>query len=176
MQGEDGAWHGITRSTPEVNKPGRLALCGSSSNPAGAIKKRSRSMCAGLMAKTFLPLTGQRWELGHLEGFLPASASFHSPVLFSVVLERLRRYHPDELHAYATVWKRLWRILSSVCVTSFWIQRKWVAFHQAEVTAHGCVEAFWKTGMRQLQAVAKREYRRADTKIQERICYYVNDI
>ena len=38
---------------------------------------------------------------------------------------------------------------------------------EADVTITGSMHEFWESGMRQLRAVAKRECRRIDTKIQE---------
>ena len=109
--------------------------------------------------------TSERWYLGHLQGFVQYSASKQPVALSKVVVDRIEREHPDEEHAYATVWARLWRILSSVCITSLWIQRNQVTFQRGSVTIEGSVKDFWQTGLRQLR-VAKREYRRVDTKIQ----------
>ena len=67
--------------------------------------------------------TSERWYLGHLQGFVQYSASRQPVALSKVVVDRIEREHPDEEHAYATVWARLWRILSSVYITSLWIQR-----------------------------------------------------
>ncbi|GMF66372.1 unnamed protein product [Phytophthora lilii] len=47
-----------------------------------------------------------------------------------------------------------------------WIQRNGATFHKREVTIAGSVQEFWKTGIRQLRALAKRECRRAETRVQ----------
>ena len=132
--------------------------------------------CAQACCQKFIcHWTGERWDLGHLQGFVQYSASRYPPALSKVVVVRIEREHPDEEHAYATAWARLWLILSSVCITSLWIQRNRVTFQRGSVTIGGSVKEFWQTGLRQLRVVAKREYRRADTKIKERVCYYVLD-
>ena len=110
--------------------------------------------------------TGERGELGRLHGFLAHCASRHAPEISRVIMNQLIRDHPDEVDAFAAVWVRLWHMLSSICLTSLWIQRNRVTFQQGEVTVGGSVAEFWDTSMRQLRAVAKREYRRADTQIQ----------
>ena len=110
--------------------------------------------------------TGERWRLGQLQYFLVNSASRHAPELSKVVQEQLARNHPDEVAAYAAVWDRIWLILSSICITSLWIQRNRVTFQEAEVTIAGSVHEFWETSMRQLRAIAKQECRRTDKKIQ----------
>ena len=109
--------------------------------------------------------TGERWTLGQLRHFLANCASRRAPELSKVVQERLTRHHPDEVDAYAAVWKRIWRILSSICITSLWIQRNRVTFQRAQVTIANSVNEFWTTSMRQLRAVAKRDSRRPDTKL-----------
>uniref|UniRef100_M4BML1 RxLR effector candidate protein n=1 Tax=Hyaloperonospora arabidopsidis (strain Emoy2) TaxID=559515 RepID=M4BML1_HYAAE len=53
-----------------------------------------------------------------------------------------------------------------ICVTTLWIQRNRVVFQREDVTLEGSVEEVWKTGMRQLRAVAKREFRRIETEFQ----------
>ena len=110
--------------------------------------------------------TGECWELKQLLDFRFNCASRSAPTLSKVVEDRLRRDHPDEDMEYAKVWRRLWRLLSSICVTTLWIQRNRVVFKREAVTLAESVDEFWQTGMRQLRAVAKREFRRTETRIQ----------
>ena len=92
-------------------------------------------------------------------------SSRHASGLSAVVKNRLLKDRPDEDQEYARLWVRIWRILSSVCNTRIWIQRNRVTFHHETVTLDGSVNEFWASGMRQLRAVAKREYRMTDTQI-----------
>ena len=101
-----------------------------------------------------------------MHGFNIFCATRRAPGLFAVVKNRLLKEHSDENQEYSKLWVRMWRILSSVCFTSLWIQRNRVTFHHETVTLDGSVNEFWASGMRQLRAVAKREYRRTDTQIQ----------
>ena len=78
---------------------------------------------AGMLAKPICQWGGERWDLGHLHGFVLYCAGRQSPSLSKGVVDRSTRENPDEEHAYATVWARLWQILSNVCITSLWIQR-----------------------------------------------------
>ena len=82
-----------------------------------------------------------------------------------MVREQLNRAYPDEEAAYADVWRRIWVILSSICIARLWLQRNRVTFQQATMTIEGSVQEFWETGMRQLRAIGKRESRRADSSI-----------
>ena len=74
-----------------------------------------------------------------------------------MVEAQLARYHPDEVTAYTAVWTRIWHIVSSVCITSMWMQRNRVTYQQENVTIVDSVHEFWESDMRQLRAVAKRE-------------------
>jgi hypothetical protein len=65
--------------------------------------------------------TGQQWGKYSLAQFHGACASRGA----STTRQKwLQLEHPDEVKEYATTWKRLRRILCSVCITSLWIQRK----------------------------------------------------
>ena len=66
--------------------------------------------------------TGERWAFYRLSSFLANCAS-RLPPLSAVVRGHLSRDHPDDVVEYADVWRRMWRILCSVCVTYLWIQR-----------------------------------------------------
>jgi hypothetical protein len=79
---------------------------------------------------------------------------------------RIKEYTPDNVKEMETEWKRMWRILASVCITSLWIQRNRVVFHQEEITADRSAQEFWATGLRQLRALSKRERRSSDRQIQ----------
>jgi len=109
--------------------------------------------------------TRERWRLGHLQGFLADCASRQAPGLSKVVRDQLNRAYPDEEAAYADVWRRIWVILSSICIARLWLQRNRVVFQHAIMTIEGSVQEFWETGMRQLRAIGKRESRRADSSI-----------
>ncbi|KAE9322737.1 hypothetical protein PF008_g17526 [Phytophthora fragariae] len=57
----------------------------------------------------------------------------------------------------------MWRILSSVCITMLCMQRNRAIFQQEVTTVEQNVQECWTTGLRQLQAVGKRELRIPDT-------------
>ena len=114
--------------------------------------------------------TRERWRLGHLQGFLAYCASRQAPGLSKVVREQRYRAYPDEDAAYADVWRRIWVILCSICISRLWLQRNRVTFQQATMTIEGSVQEFWETGMRQLRAIGKRESRRADSSINGHVC------
>ena len=111
---------------------------------------------ASLLAEAHLPL-----DRGTLEAWTDSRLSSKQckPGQNKVVQEQLTRHHPERWPhmlscrtAYAVVWNRIWHILSSVCITSLWIQRNRVTFEQADVSIAGSVHEFWETGMRQLRA------------------------
>jgi hypothetical protein len=93
-------------------------------------------------------------------------AKRQAPPLSATTKQRINRQHPDEETEISKTWKRMWRILSSVCTTSLWIQRNRVVFQQEEVTAESSAQWFWETAMRQLRAIATRERRKPDTQLQ----------
>ena len=88
------------------------------------------------------------------------------PPLSAEVRGHLSRDHPYDVVEYTDVGRRMWRILCSVCVTCLWIQRNRATFEQEDVTIAVSVQEFWDTGILQLRTVAKREFRRSETKIQ----------
>ena len=108
--------------------------------------------------------TREPWKLGRLQCFLINSANRCAPRLSTVVQTQLARYHLDEVLAYTTVRTRIWHILSTVCITNLWLQRNRVPWQQRNVTIADSVHEFWESGMKQLRAVAKREYRYRNTR------------
>ena len=87
------------------------------------------------------------------------------PPLSAVIRGHLSRDHPDDVVEYTDVWRRMWRILCSVCVTCLWIQWNRATCEQEEVTIAGSIQEFWDSRILQLRAVAKREFRQSETKI-----------
>ena len=124
------------------------------------------SVCTSLLAEAYLSL--DRRMLGahtpaplHRKLCKPARTG-----VSQVVKDRMRRDHPGEEDEYRRVWERMWHILSSVALTSLWTQRNRATFLQEAVSLECCVSEFWNTGLRQVRAVATREYRQTDNKIQ----------
>ncbi|ETN10387.1 hypothetical protein PPTG_10525 [Phytophthora nicotianae INRA-310] len=107
--------------------------------------------------------TGEQWSLQTTKRFQEACASRKAPVLSRVIKAQLGRDHPDEETQYAKEWKRMWRILCSICMTSLWIQRNRVVFQQEEITVDRSVLEFWTTSQQQLRGIAKRERRKPET-------------
>ncbi|KAE8965141.1 hypothetical protein PR001_g28821, partial [Phytophthora rubi] len=110
--------------------------------------------------------TGKHWTGKDIERFITNCASRTAPALAQGIADRFNHEHPDDAQQYVAIWKRIWHILCSVCITTLWIQRNRVVFNQEEVTEESSVQEFWTTGMRQLTALAKRERRNPDTVIQ----------
>eukprot|EP00644_Phytophthora_capsici_P003090 jgi/Phyca11/541570/estExt2_Genewise1Plus.C_PHYCAscaffold_70273 len=106
--------------------------------------------------------TGEQWTLQQLDHFQRACASRKAPALSKVVKANLGRDHPDEEPQYEKEWKRMWRIMCSICVTSLWIQRNRVVFQQEDVTIDSSAMEFWSTSQQQLRAIAKRERRQPE--------------
>ncbi|EGZ27402.1 hypothetical protein PHYSODRAFT_476982, partial [Phytophthora sojae] len=110
--------------------------------------------------------TGQTWQRRELRQFLWNCMSRSPPKLSSAVRARLRSAFADEVAAYEVEWNRIWWILSSICITVLWKQRNRVAHQGEQVTQHGSQQEFLKIGLQQLRALALRERRRSQTKIQ----------
>ncbi|ETO83070.1 hypothetical protein F444_02847 [Phytophthora nicotianae P1976] len=86
--------------------------------------------------------TGEQWSLQTTERFQEACASRKAPALSRFIKAQLGRDHPDEETQYVKEWKRMWRIMCSICMTSLWIQRNRVVFQQEEIT----IDNFWDVG------------------------------
>ncbi|EGZ11078.1 hypothetical protein PHYSODRAFT_519249 [Phytophthora sojae] len=110
--------------------------------------------------------TGVRWAQDNIPAFLVHCAKREAPTLSKKTKQWLAQEHPDDVDAFTNEWKRIWRILSSICVTHLSIQRNRAVYQHEVVTIAGSVHEFWKPGLRQLRALAKRECRRVDSKIQ----------
>ncbi|KAE8981596.1 hypothetical protein PR003_g12314 [Phytophthora rubi] len=99
--------------------------------------------------------TGEQWTGKDIERFIINCASRTAPALAKGMGDNITQDHPDDKPQYVAIGKRIWYILTSVCVTTLWIQRNRVVFQQEEVTVEGSVQEFWTTGMRQLTALTK---------------------
>jgi hypothetical protein len=99
-------------------------------------------------------------------GYQQYCASRKAPPLSKTTKSRMRKAYPDDEKEYQDEWRRIWRILSSVCMTSLWIKRNTVVFQQEETTAEASAQEFWVTAMRQLRALAKRERSKPEKQIQ----------
>ncbi|EGZ14570.1 hypothetical protein PHYSODRAFT_505967, partial [Phytophthora sojae] len=110
--------------------------------------------------------TGQRCQQHDLAKFKANCMSRSPPKLSSVMQARLQATFTDEVEAYVIEWNRVWWILSSICITVLWIQRNRVTHQQGQVTQQGSKQEFWKTGLQQLRALARRERWHPHTKIQ----------
>jgi hypothetical protein len=110
--------------------------------------------------------TGECWRETDIQHFQRSCASRQAPELSEVVRKRIREDTPDDEKEVTKVWTRMWRILASVCITTLWIQRNRVVFHQEEITAEASAQEFWATGTSQLRALSKRERRTQDKQIQ----------
>jgi hypothetical protein len=106
--------------------------------------------------------TGETWAMPNLSRFQKYCASRTAPPLSTVIKQQLQQRYPDEEEDYWKTWKRTWRILSSICVTSLWIQRNRAVFNEESVSIEESTNEYWTTGIRQLTAIAKRERRSPD--------------
>jgi len=110
--------------------------------------------------------TGEQWASSYLDHFQRNCANRKAPKLSRVIKQQIRHDHSDEKDEYEKEWKRIWRIRSSVCQTSLWIQRNKVIFHEETITVEGSMNSYWTTVIRQMKAIGKRE-RRSLHKIQQ---------
>jgi hypothetical protein len=110
--------------------------------------------------------TGEQWAEDNIHHFQTSCASRKAPSMSAGMARRIKEHTPDDEKEMVTEWTRMWRILASVCITSLWIQRNRVVFHQEEMTADRSVQEFWATRLRQLRALSKRERRSSDRQIQ----------
>ena len=77
----------------------------------------------------------------------------------------LVRFH-DDAAAGELVWRRIWFLMSSICITHLWSERNDAVFRGVQSTTAQSVVRFWTTGVRQLTALAMREHRGAATVLQ----------
>ncbi|POM79428.1 LOW QUALITY PROTEIN: hypothetical protein PHPALM_2908 [Phytophthora palmivora] len=82
-----------------------------------------------------------------------------------IVRAGMRQGFPDDSELILTEWKRIWRILTSVCITCLWMQRNRVVFQKEKITLERSMNEFWTTGMRQIRALAKRLSREPEHQI-----------
>jgi hypothetical protein len=127
---------------------------------------RCAQACWGLLITQWTEETVAVGETAERSTFRNNCASRKAPPLSATTKKRIQETHPDEVKQYQEEWKRLWRILTSICLTSLWTQRNRVIFQQEEVTAESSAQEYWTTAMRQLRAVAKRERSKPDKQIQ----------
>ncbi|OWZ18032.1 RxLR effector protein [Phytophthora megakarya] len=72
----------------------------------------------------------------------------------------------DDTDACEKEWKRIRWVLSTICVTTSWIQRNRVVHQRRELSLGGCVEEFRTNELWHLNALAKRERRNPRTIVQ----------
>lgn len=106
--------------------------------------------------------TERSCQVSQLQRFLTSCASRSPPAIAPELSYRLRCVFQDEVAEYEREWKRIWWILSTICVTVLWSQRNRVVHQGSHVTIESSVAAFQATGLRQLRALAKRTMNSAD--------------
>ncbi|EGZ19827.1 hypothetical protein PHYSODRAFT_496952, partial [Phytophthora sojae] len=84
-------------------------------------------------------------------------ASRVSPPFTTDLRRRFSSAFLDQTDDYAREWKRIWWVMSTVCMTVLWTQRKQVVHNGGQVTIASSVAAFQQAGLRQLRALARRE-------------------
>ena len=85
------------------------------------------------------------------------------PPLSDYIRRMVAQRYPDEQGSFNEDWARCWNILCAVAVTSLWIRRVQRIFRGECVTAREGAMSFWAEAVRQLEAVARREYRKVGT-------------
>jgi len=108
----------------------------------------------------------ERWSEAQLTEVQRNCANRQAPTLSVKTARRLKADYPDTEDQVTKQWKRLWHVLSSVCITTLWIQRNRVMSQHEEITLAQSVQEFWTTGLRQFQALGKRERRHPETLLQ----------
>jgi hypothetical protein len=116
-------------------------------------------------AKLIQQWSGESWTQDEMQTWRRNCASRQAPELTERRRTGIKVDAPDEVKEIKQVWHRTWRILVSICITTLWMQRNRVIFHQEEVTAESSVQEFWATGRNQLKAIAMRERRSPDQQI-----------
>ncbi|OWZ21351.1 LOW QUALITY PROTEIN: RxLR effector protein [Phytophthora megakarya] len=110
--------------------------------------------------------TGERHDQESTKEYLGACARRKAPGIPNKARKmELNVYEPDEQEAMEHMWKRVWRIACSICITTLWSQRNRVIFEQEEISLDQAMQEFWSSCIRQLQAIAKRERRLPHTRI-----------
>jgi hypothetical protein len=110
--------------------------------------------------------TGEQRQQNQLDSFRQKCASRTAPALSATMKTKLWKMNPDELKEYTKKWQRLWRILSSICITTLWMQRNRVVFQQDSITEEGSKNEFWAMAGRQIRAIAKRKRQRPEKQVQ----------
>lgn len=80
----------------------------------------------------------------------------------ALLLERFQ----DDAPAGEQVWRQIWFLMSSICITHLWCERNDAVFRGVQSTTSQSVEQIWTTGVRQLYALAMRERRGPATVLQ----------
>ena len=94
------------------------------------------------------------------------SANRQAPAISPRLRQRLLKRFTEDAAAGVRVWKRIWFLMSTMCLTHLWQERNDAVFRGVLTTTSQSVTHFWESGLRQLLALAKREHRGISTVVQ----------
>ena len=83
------------------------------------------------------------------------------PRLLQLLIDRFG----DDHTAAADEYRRIWFVLCSLCQVHLWVERNGVIFRGKSTSPAQSALAFWRSGLRQLKAIALREHRSAATAV-----------
>ena len=98
---------------------------------------------------------------GHFRYF----AHRRAPLLPLRLLQLLIDRFGDDHTAAADEYRRIWFVLCSLCQVHLWVERKAVIFRGKTTSPAHSALAFWRSGLRQLKAIAMQEHRSAATAV-----------
>ena len=98
---------------------------------------------------------------GHFRYFAHRRAPPLPPRLLQLLIDRFG----DDHTAAADEYRRIWFVLCSLCQVHLWVERNGVIFRGKSTSPAQSALAFWRSGLRQLKAIALREHRSAATAV-----------
>ena len=113
-----------------------------------------------LWGKLVSQWTGERPSRQRTQQFFQACASrrmSHVPQHRTAILKD--RFQEDREMA-DHVWKRIWHILATMCLTRLWTDRNEAVYSTLVTDIPGTTQSFWTACVCQLRAIATREHRK----------------
>ncbi|KAF1780608.1 hypothetical protein GQ600_868 [Phytophthora cactorum] len=73
--------------------------------------------------------TGQELTRGQLKEYKGFCASRKAPPLTNLIRNYIHSNYGDEESDFVQIWKRIWWLMCTVCITQLWVQRNQVDFN-----------------------------------------------
>ena len=109
--------------------------------------------------------SGEGVQESAVSGHFRYSAHRRVPPLSPRLLQLLIDRFGDDHTAAADEYRRIWFVLCSLCQVYLWVERNAVIFEGKTTSPAHSALAFWRSGLRQLKAIAMREHRSAATAV-----------